>query len=356
MARDGRHVRRRRLTWVSVLLVVTGVLVVGVAGAAYAGYRYEANRSARILPGLRIHGIDVGGMTEAEALRALEPSVDAILQRPVEVTAGGRSWSLTAGSLGTKVDVTTPVDQALGASRALGWPTRLYHRLLDRPIHGSFDLVVTYDETYAQAFVSKIASDLHRDPTDAYLDFTDGHLVRRHSVAGRRLRTNAATRDLQTAVRDGTTAVDLAVRTVAPKVADHALGMTIIVRISQNKLYLYDGLKLVKTYSVATGQLGVFDTPQGHFEIVNKRINPTWVNPATTTWGKDEPAVIPPGPDNPLGTRALDLSAPGIRIHGTPDDASIGHWASHGCIRMHIPDAEQLFDLVDVGTPVIIAW
>jgi L,D-transpeptidase ErfK/SrfK len=100
----------------------------------------------------------------------------------------------------------------------------------------------------------------------------------------------------------------------------------------------------------------VFDTPQGHFEIVNKRVNPTWVNPATTTWGKDEPAVIPPGPDNPLGTRAMDLSAPGIRIHGTPDDASIGHWASHGCVRMHIADAEALFDLVDVGTPVIIAW
>jgi L,D-transpeptidase ErfK/SrfK len=80
------------------------------------------------------------------------------------------------------------------------------------------------------------------------------------------------------------------------------------------------------------------------------------VNPARDTWGKDEPAMIPPGPDNPLGTRALDLSAPGIRIHGTPDDASIGHYASHGCIRMHIPDSEDLFGRVQVGTTVIIAW
>src|SRR5207253_10236621 len=78
--------------------------------------------------------------------------------------------------------------------------------------------------------------------------------------------------------------------------------------------------------------------------------------PILTTWGKNEPAMIPPGPDNPLGTRALDLSAPGIRIHGTPDDASIGTHASHGCIRMHIPDSEDLFGRVDIGTPVIIAY
>jgi L,D-transpeptidase ErfK/SrfK len=90
--------------------------------------------------------------------------------------------------------------------------------------------------------------------------------------------------------------------------------------------------------------------------IVNKRINPTWVNPAKDTWGAGEPDFIPPGPDNPLGTRAMDLSAPGIRIHGTPADYSIGHYASHGCIRMHIWEAEDLFNRVQVGTPVIIAW
>ena len=107
---------------------------------------------------------------------------------------------------------------------------------------------------------------------------------------------------------------------------------------------------------MATGQLGIYPTPQGHFAIVAKRINPTWVNPAKDTWGAGEPDFIPPGPDNPLGTRAMDLSAPGIRIHGTPADSSIGHYASHGCIRMHIWEAEDLFNRVEVGTPVIIAW
>ena len=107
---------------------------------------------------------------------------------------------------------------------------------------------------------------------------------------------------------------------------------------------------------MATGQLGIYPTPMGHWTIVNKRVNPTWYNPAKDTWGKDEPAFIPPGPDNPLGTRALDLDAPGIRIHGTPSDSSIGHWASHGFIRMHIPDSEDLFGRVEIGTPVIIVW
>jgi lipoprotein-anchoring transpeptidase ErfK/SrfK len=50
----------------------------------------------------------------------------------------------------------------------------------------------------------------------------------------------------------------------------------------------------------------------------------------------------------------MGLSAPGVGIHGTPDDASIGYSASHGCIRMHIPDAEWLFHHVQIGTPVVI--
>jgi lipoprotein-anchoring transpeptidase ErfK/SrfK len=87
--------------------------------------------------------------------------------------------------------------------------------------------------------------------------------------------------------------------------------------------------------------------------ITAKRRNPTWVNP-WADWSQTMPASIGPGPNNPLGTRALNISASGIRIHGTPDAASIGGPASHGCIRMHMHDAEALFELVDVGTPVVI--
>jgi lipoprotein-anchoring transpeptidase ErfK/SrfK len=355
--RRRRHAPRRTgLTRVSILLAVAAVLVALFGGAAYAGYRYERTRAARILPGVRIAGIDVSGMTLAEARTAIAGPVRSILSRPIQITVGDRSWDLSPAVLGAHVDVDSALNQALAVSQGFDWPSRLYHRVLDKPVQRSFDLPVTYNDDVVATFVHKVADQVIKAPRDAYLDFVDGQLIRRHSREGQRLRVRTAVAELTAAVHGTGASVDLPLAAVHPTVADRALGKTIIIRLSQNKLYLYDGLGLEKSYSVATGQLGIYPTPQGHWTIVNKRINPTWVNPAKDTWGADEPAFIPPGPDNPLGTRALDLDAPGIRIHGSPADSSIGHWASHGCIRMHIPDSEDLFNRVDIGTPVIIVW
>lgn len=121
---------------------------------------------------------------------------------------------------------------------------------------------------------------------------------------------------------------------------------------SKRELFLYKLGKIVKTYRVAVGKPGR-STPSGSFRIINKRYNPTWVNPGSA-WAKDMPNRIPPGPDNPLGTRAMDLSVDLIRIHGTPNSASIGRAASNGCIRMYKWQAEELYTKVKVGTPVII--
>ncbi|HSL68304.1 MAG TPA: L,D-transpeptidase/peptidoglycan binding protein, partial [Actinomycetota bacterium] len=275
---------------------------------------------------------------------------------PVEVTAGGKTWHLTARELGVSVDAASAVNQALGVSGSFSWTDRLYHRLMEKPLNRSFEVTVSYDDRPITSFVKAVAGQIREKPRNAFLDFANGRLIVQHSKAGRTLRVGASEEVLRAAVRAGAPSAELQTRRVAPKVSDEKVGKTIIIRISQNKLYLYDGLKLRKKYSVATGQLGQYPTPMGHWEIINKRINPTWVNPAKDTWGKDEPDFIPPGPDNPLGTRALDLDAPGIRIHGTPADYSIGQYASHGCIRMHIWESEELFELVGVGTPVIIVW
>jgi lipoprotein-anchoring transpeptidase ErfK/SrfK len=80
--------------------------------------------------------------------------------------------------------------------------------------------------------------------------------------------------------------------------------------------------------------------------------NPWW-RPPDSPWAQGL-KPIPPGPGNPLGTRWMGLDAAGVGMHGTPDDASIGYSASHGCIRMHVPDAEWLFNQVHIGTPVFI--
>jgi lipoprotein-anchoring transpeptidase ErfK/SrfK len=357
----GKHRNRPRIAGrvagrLSILLGLASVVVVLAAGAAYAGYRYDRARTATFLPGIRIAGVDVSGLTRAQAEDRLRPLVQGLLDSPVDIQVGGQRWVRTTGSLGTTVDVAGALDRATSVSSSMSWVQRLYHRLLNRPLERNVDLRVSYERGPVKVLVEQIAAQVAADPVDAQLDFRAGRLVVQRSRPGRTLASGQATRDLLDAVKAHQASIDLPVKAVAPKVTEDDLGMTIIVRVSQNRLYLYRGVKLVKTYPVATGQLGIYPTPLGHFEIVNKRINPTWVNPAVTTWGKDEPAFIPPGPDNPLGTRAMDLSAPGIRIHGTPDDASIGHWASHGCIRMHIPDAEDLFNRVEVGTPVIIAF
>src|SRR5438876_11550889 len=109
---------------------------------------------------------------------------------------------------------------------------------------------------------------------------------------------------------------------------------------------------LVRRIEVATGQ-PIYPTPVGSFKLVIMERNPWWYPPPSSPWAKGA-KPIPPGPGNPLGTRWMGLSAPGVGIHGTPDPASIGYSASHGCIRMYIPQAEWLFDHVEIGTPVYI--
>jgi lipoprotein-anchoring transpeptidase ErfK/SrfK len=344
--------RRRRALW-AVLISLTFLTALG-GGAAYAGYRYEQNRSALILPGVLVAGVDVSGMTRSEAEAALRPSVSQILGRSIDVEAGGKTWQVTAEQLGTAVDISRALDQAFELSEQMSWTSRLSHRLFDHPMNKRFDIVVNYEQGVVAGFVKSVARTVHAAPQTASLDFIDGKLVVQHSRPGTALMARPAVGSLMDALQGTVASVSLATKPLRPAVTDDALGMTIIVRISENRLYLYDGLKLVKSYPVATAKPG-YTTPIGHWTIINKRVNPTWVNPAKDTWGANEPDFIPPGPDNPLGTRALDLDASGIRIHGTPDDSSVGTYASHGCIRMHIPDSEDLFDRVEVGTRVIIA-
>jgi peptidoglycan hydrolase-like protein with peptidoglycan-binding domain len=130
-----------------------------------------------------------------------------------------------------------------------------------------------------------------------------------------------------------------------------ALSGHVVVDLSELKLYLYRDGELAKTYRVAAGA-AEFPTPTGTYAIVSKVTNPTWY-PPDSEWAKDaEP--IPPGIENPLGTRWIGTSAPAVGIHGTPNPGSIGTYASHGCIRMYISDVEELFEKVAVGMPVLI--
>lgn len=125
----------------------------------------------------------------------------------------------------------------------------------------------------------------------------------------------------------------------------------IVISISQRKLRLIRDGKVALTFSVAVGQ-AAYPTPTGTYEIVKKEVDPAWI-PPDSPWAKGL-GTIPPGPGNPLGTRWIGTSAPAIGIHGTYADSSIGSAASHGCLRMHIPEVEALYEEVSLGMPVEI--
>lgn len=146
--------------------------------------------------------------------------------------------------------------------------------------------------------------------------------------------------------------VTLKIKTIKPKTEVRNLGTALLVDLSQRKITLFKGGKIVKKYGCAIG-MAAYPTPTGNFKIVLKRYRPTWRNPGSA-WARNMPAYIAPGPRNPLGTRAMNLNVSGIRIHGTYKYWSIGHAASHGCMRMRTRDVEDLYNRVRVGTPVYI--
>jgi L,D-transpeptidase ErfK/SrfK len=119
-----------------------------------------------------------------------------------------------------------------------------------------------------------------------------------------------------------------------------------------------DGRRVVVTYPIGIGKVG-WATPSGKTTIVSKRKNPWWSPPSSVrkehaAEGDPLPARVPPGPDNPLGNRAMNLGWPSYLIHGTNKPAGVGLRASHGCIRMYPEDIEQLFDRVALGTKVTV--
>ncbi|MDP9308898.1 MAG: L,D-transpeptidase, partial [Actinomycetota bacterium] len=138
---------------------------------------------------------------------------------------------------------------------------------------------------------------------------------------------------------------------IVPALTRSDLTPVILINRGLNRLTFFDAGE-VRRFAVATGQ-SIYPTPTGRFQIVVKWVNPWWYPPTYDSWAKGLKPV-PPGPGNPLGTRWMGLSAPGVGIHGTPDAASIGYSASHGCIRMRIPQAEWLFRHVSIGTTVFI--
>jgi L,D-transpeptidase ErfK/SrfK len=139
----------------------------------------------------------------------------------------------------------------------------------------------------------------------------------------------------------------------------------IVVNLPEHRLYFYPATKpgqpqRVYTYPISIGKMD-WRTPLGKTRIVDKREKPSWTPPESVRLehlaaGDPLPAVVPPGPDNPLGAYAMRLALPGgsYLIHGTNNPIAVGMAVTHGCIRMYPEDIAELFPLVAVNTPVYL--
>ncbi len=305
------------------------IVVVAVTAPVLGG---GAAPPVLVARGVTIAGVPVGDMTYEQAQAAVTPAFD----RPLHLVLGPMRLKVAPTHFGMSVAV------ADGVSRAF-----------DAKAGEAVELVPTIDAAAVQGFVGGLEKRLSYPAKDSELTGLKG-LVPRFSNArvGRQVVVGATTKRIVRALKlPSARRVRIAVRVVEPKVTAAKFGPVIVIRRGINELRYYEGKKLVRTFGVATGQ-SVYPTPTGQFEIVDMQLWPWW-RPPDSPWARGL-KPIPPGPGNPLGTRWMGLSAPGVGIHGTPDDASIGYSASHGCIRMHIPDAEWLFNHVHVGTPVVI--
>jgi L,D-transpeptidase ErfK/SrfK len=133
----------------------------------------------------------------------------------------------------------------------------------------------------------------------------------------------------------------------------------LVVNVPELRLYYFpDSGDRVITYPISIGKME-WATPYGATSVVRKAVDPTWYPPESVRREHAErndplPSVVPPGPDNPLGTRALYLGIPGYLLHGTNKPFGLGMRVTHGCIRLFPEDVEALFDMVGVGTRVTL--
>ena len=280
---------------------------------------------------MTISGVDVGDLTYDEAFAAVRDS----FARPVTLVVPRHRLAIEPARIGAMAYVRASVTRALTV-----------------PAGTALKLRVILSRKGTQRYLDAVAKRFDREAVDSELLLRNLRPVITKEQAGRTLRQVRAMNGIFTALVTNTRPeVALQFAELKPSVTRGSFGPVIVIRRGSNRLYLYKGMRFQRVFGVATGQ-SAYPTPLGSWHVVVKWRNPWWY-PPNSPWAKGEKPV-PPGPGNPLGTRWMGLSASGVGIHGTPDDTSIGYSASHGCIRMHIPDAEWLFNHVTVGTPVFI--
>jgi lipoprotein-anchoring transpeptidase ErfK/SrfK len=346
-------VRTRSFIFVAAFLAVLVVL----GGALYA---YDHARANEISPGVKVGGVALGSLTPDQARARLEREILRPLERPIVIHHDQKTWTLGPREARLRADLSAMVDEALARSRSGGIFSRSWRSLRGERMNDDLEPTVQYSDAAVIRLIDRVRKSVERPAKDASVKISGAGVSTVPGVEGLAIDASGLHRKIGAAITSTTAERTFVAKTrhTQPKVTTADLkrkyNTVIIVNRSQFRLRLFKDLKPSQTFGIAVGQVGL-ETPAGQYSIANKAINPAWHVP-NSPWAGDLAGKVIPGddPTNPIKARWLGIFD-GVGIHGTSDDASIGHNASHGCIRMHIPDVEKLYDEVPVGAPVYIA-
>jgi len=286
---------------------------------------------AVLADGVTVGGVEVGGMAPEVAFTIVRTAFEA----PLVISAAGHTLQPSPVKLGT-----------------VGYVQNAITRARTAPPGTAVPLTVRVNGAKVRSYVATLAKRFDRAPQDARVVLRKLKPFVSKDVPGRRLDRTKATAAIVAALRaNERLPLELPFISKRATVTRSTVGPVIVIRRSSNRLSLYDGMRLRRAFRVATGA-DRYPTPLGRFRVIAMWKNPWWYPPDSDWAQGQEP--IPPGPGNPLGTRWMGISSPGVGIHGTPDPASLGYSVSHGCIRMAIPEAEWLFERLKVGATVFI--
>ena len=281
--------------------------------------------------GVSISGIAVGGLTPDAANSVIQTAFEAPL------------------TLWIAESVLMPTPLELGAT---AYVPPAVARAMVAPPNTDVPLTVRVAGAKVRAYVALLAKRFDRKPVDARVLLRKVRPFVTEERPGQSVERLKATATIVRALTSHSRLpMAVPVEILRPSVTRKNIGPVLVIRRESKWLHLYNGATFVKRFRIATG-MSQYPTPLGRFTVVSMWRNPWWY-PPDSDWAKDEQPV-PPGPGNPLGTRWMGISAPGVGIHGTPDAASLGYSLSHGCVRMAIPEAEWLFKRVRIGTTVFI--
>ena len=325
------------------MLRIAATIATLAAIAAPAAY---AAAPERLPDDATIANVAVGGLGPVEAKRTVQDTLAPVYEkRPIAIRVSHKDRLVMPGDAGLVIYYDWMVDRAFALAGA-GKPVAV-------PLH------LGVKNAKRDAAIASVAKHYYRAPRDARVRFGVTAIRRIRARLGRALDQALIIKKLEQELRHPTTGrvVEGRVIHVRPAIMTASLRKRypayISVDRSTHKLRVFRALRLVRTYPVAVGAAG-FETPAGLRHVLYKDHNPSWTAPNRPWAYPYQGQTVPPGdPNNPLREWFIALGD-GIGIHGTSEEWTVGTSASHGCLRMHAADVNEVARLTPVGTPVLI--